>query len=132
MSEVDKGGRPKIPIDFAKLADMCAILCTKAECAHLLGCSEDTIDRRLVEETGEGFAAFYEKHSSQGKSSLRRAQFSTAMSGNATMQIWLGKQWLGQRDTQYIAGDEEAAPLVVNMITRAAVGDVRVTNGPDS
>jgi hypothetical protein len=30
--------------------------------------------------------------------SLRRAQFRAAENGNATMLIWLRKQWLGQRD----------------------------------
>jgi len=30
--------------------------------------------------------------------SLRRAQIKTALDGNPTMQIWLGKQYLGQHD----------------------------------
>ena len=29
---------------------------------------------------------------------LQAKQFNSAMKGNITMQIWLGKQWLGQRD----------------------------------
>lgn len=33
-----------------------------------------------------------------GRTSLRRAQFATAIKGNATMQIWLGKQLLEQRE----------------------------------
>jgi hypothetical protein len=33
-----------------------------------------------------------------GKSALRQAQWETALSGNATMLIWLGKQELGQKD----------------------------------
>jgi hypothetical protein len=32
--------------------------------------------------------------------SLRRAQLETALGGNATMQIWLGKQLLGQKDSR--------------------------------
>ena len=30
--------------------------------------------------------------------SLRRQQFKSAEAGNVTMQIWLGKQYLGQTD----------------------------------
>jgi len=33
-----------------------------------------------------------------GKSSLRRIQWKSALGGNTTMQIWLGKQYLQQRD----------------------------------
>jgi len=33
-----------------------------------------------------------------GRSSLRRLQWKSATNGNITMQIWLGKQYLGQRD----------------------------------
>lgn len=38
------------------------------------------------------------KGRADGRSSLRRMQFQTAEKGNPTMQIWLGKQLLGQRD----------------------------------
>ena len=33
-----------------------------------------------------------------GRASLRRMQFKAAEQGNATMQIWLGKQYLDQKD----------------------------------
>ena len=50
----------------------------------------------------ENFSDFLEKHQSEGKASLRKAQFNNALAGNATMQIWLGKQFLGQRDLKEI------------------------------
>ena len=40
----------------------------------------------------------------QGKASLRRMQYGAANKGNVTMQIWLGKQYLGQNDKQEITG----------------------------
>ena len=40
----------------------------------------------------------HEEGKSEGRASLRRAQFTSAVNGNATMQIWLGKQMLGQRE----------------------------------
>jgi hypothetical protein len=45
-----------------------------------------------------GFSGAYEKGLENGKSSLRRLQWKAALGGNITMQIWLGKQYLGQRD----------------------------------
>jgi hypothetical protein len=33
-----------------------------------------------------------------GRKSLRRMQYESATKGNIAMQIWLGKQYLGQRD----------------------------------
>ena len=94
----DKGGRPRLEIDFGQLEELCKIQCTKRECAAVLGVSEDTLDRRVREETGEGFAAFHRKHIEFGQASLRRAQFAKAIKGHPTMLIWLGKQYLGQRD----------------------------------
>lgn len=40
----------------------------------------------------------HEEGKSEGRASLRRAQFTSAINGNATMQIWLGKQMLEQRE----------------------------------
>ncbi len=103
-----QGGRPRVEIDMELLANMVSIQCTRAECAGVLGVSESTIDRRLMEDTGEGFEAFYKKHSDDGKVSLRRAQFKTATEdGNPTMLIWLGKQILHQKD---ISRQESTGP----------------------
>jgi hypothetical protein len=40
-----------------------------------------------------------------GKASLRRMQFKAAEDGNVTMLIWLGKQFLGQKDQRHIDGE---------------------------
>ncbi len=93
-----QGGRPRLEFDMKILEGMATIMCTAEECAAVLGVSEDTIDRRLHEETGAGFAEFRKKHGDTGRRSLRRAQFDLAIGGHATMLIWLGKQWLGQED----------------------------------
>ena len=34
-----------------------------------------------------------------GKKSLRRAQFQKALNGDTKMMVWLGKQYLGQKDS---------------------------------
>lgn len=94
------GGRPKKEIDYQKLEALCKIQCTGEECASVLGVDYDTINNRLIEDGEGGFSEFFKKHSEGGKASLRRLQWKNAESGNVTMQIWLGKQYLAQSDKQ--------------------------------
>lgn len=95
--------RPRTEIDQAQFEKLCAIQCTLKEIAGWFDCSEDTIERwckqTYKDEAGNpvGFADAYKKHSVDGKISLRRFQFAMA-EHNTSMAIWLGKQWLGQRD----------------------------------
>jgi hypothetical protein len=112
-----QGGRPRKEIDMEQLANMAGIQCTATECAGVLNVSEDTLDRRLKEETGEGFAEFYKKHSVGGKVSLRRAQFKAATEQlNPTMLIWLGKQMLGQKDISRLERTgPDGAPVAVEV-----------------
>jgi hypothetical protein len=46
----DEGGRPRIELDVDLLAKLCQLQCSAKECSHVLGMSEDTLDRRLKEE----------------------------------------------------------------------------------
>jgi hypothetical protein len=46
-------------------------------------------------------------------SSLRRKQFEVAMEGHPTMLIWLGKQYLDQRDKNEVTG-VDGQPLQMN------------------
>jgi len=48
------------------------------------------------------FADYYKRRQGKGHVSLRRSQVQNALNGSTTMQIWLGKQWLGQSDKQEI------------------------------
>ena len=82
--------RPEIEIDATLVEKLASIQCSKSEIAAIVGCSVDTLDRRFAEQMHKG-----REH---GKMSLRRRQFDVANKGNATMLIWLGKQWLSQRD----------------------------------
>ena len=78
--------------------DLGKIQSTHSELAAVLNVSIETVKRRLKED--EEFRASYEKGLEHGKSSLRRIQWKNALGGNTTMQIWLGKQYLGQQDRQ--------------------------------
>ena len=78
------------------------IHCTKSEIAGVLGMSTRTLDRRLKEIGEENFDTLYKKNLSHGNVSLRRMQWRQADKGNTAMQIWLGKQYLGQQDKQQV------------------------------
>lgn len=97
-------GRPKIQIDNEQFKKLCELQCTKEEIAGFFNCSEDTIENYCKNEYGECFSQVFKKLSYSGKMSLRRYQFELAKH-NASMAIFLGKQYLGQKD--YPDSDEE-------------------------
>jgi hypothetical protein len=99
----NKGGRPKKSIDFDALEKLCNIQCTAEEIASYFEISVDTLDRHIKERFGIGFAEYFAQNRGKGKISLRRAQFQSAISGNTTMLVWLGKNWLSQTDKQEIS-----------------------------
>lgn len=90
------GGRPRIEIDYKQVEQLAAMQCTDEEIAAVLGVERNTIRRRKKDD--EQFCSAYKKGQERGKASLRRMQFKAAEGGNATMLIWLGKQYLGQSD----------------------------------
>ena len=94
-------GRPRIEIDKEQFEKLCVIQCTLAEIASWFNCSEDTIERWCKREYKETFAETYKNYSGKGKISLRRFQFKLA-EHNVSMAIFLGKQYLGQKDQQDI------------------------------
>lgn len=92
MSETTRGpGRPKADIDMVLVQKLASIHCTLREIADIIGVDKETIRNRCGRELELGKA--------QGKASLRRRQWEVAESGNATMLIWLGKQYLEQSDS---------------------------------
>jgi hypothetical protein len=95
-----KMGRPKIAIDYDLFDKLCSIQCTQEEIASIMNVSVDTLERRCRREKKQTFAEYYDKKRAGGKMSLRRKQYEIAQSGNVTMLIWLGKQYLGQSEKQ--------------------------------
>lgn len=85
-------------IDQAQFEKLCAILCTEEDIAGFFSVSVDTIERWCKRTYKQTFAEVYKKKSATGRVSLRRKQYEVAMGGNVGMLIWLGKQFLGQRD----------------------------------
>ena len=90
--------RPLIPIDWEQVDKMCAIQCTGEEIANVLSVDYDTLASACKREQSCSFSDYIKQKKSSGRMSLRRKQYTTAMDGNATMLVWLGKNWLGQTD----------------------------------
>ena len=71
----------------------------------------------VSEQGRRDFRLAYEKGQENGKISLRRIQFKLA-ERNATMGIWLGKQYLGQREMTYETSEpidlKEFAEVIAN------------------
>lgn len=103
-------GRPKKEIDKKIFENLCGLQCTLEEIAGVFDCSADTIERWCKREYGETFAETYKKHSAKGKMSLRRTQFKLAEK-SAAMAIFLGKNYLGQKDN-IIETDEQTLQAV--------------------
>jgi hypothetical protein len=119
MNEIEKKnsvGRPIIEIDLDMVEKLCSIQCTAEEIAYSLGVSEDTLDLRLKDAGYANFTEFYKKYSSGGKISLRRSQWKSADGGNVTMQIWLGKQHLGQRDKLEELSTETSSVEIIHTV----------------
>ena len=105
-------GRPRkvLTEEALKLIESLAhIMCTDEEIAGILDVSVDT----LLNEDNKGlFRSAIEKGKQGGKASLRREQWKLAQKGNASMLIWLGKQWLGQTDkVEQTTSFEDLTPL---------------------
>ena len=94
-----KGQTPaKDKINKAQFENLCGMWCTLIEIAEFFGVSEDTVESWCKDTYGERFSDIYKKKCSKGNISLRRWQLKSAEKGNVTMQIWLGKQHLGQKE----------------------------------
>ena len=84
-------GRPKKEIDYDIVEKLANIQCTQEEIAGFLNLSVRTLQR------DEEFCRIYKKGQENGKMSLRRMQYKLAEK-NTAMAIFLGKQYLGQKD----------------------------------
>ncbi len=91
-------GRPKAEIDWDRVGKMCEAGASGVGIAATLGIDEGTLRKRSETDHNCSFSEFSRQKKAKGDELLRVAQFNTAMKGNVTMQIWLGKQRLSQSD----------------------------------
>ena len=90
-------GPPEKIINWELFEQLCALQCTQSEICSMLKVNEDTLRKGCKETFGEDYSALYKRNSEVGKISVRRYQFVQAKT-KPNMAIWLGKQWLGQKE----------------------------------
>ena len=95
-------GRDKTVIPPEEVYKLAQIGCKDIEIADWFGIDSNTLRYNFSVELTKGREAL--------KQSLRRAQLNTALSGNATMLIFLGKQYLGQSDNPISDDSDKVLP----------------------
>lgn len=119
--------RPRVPINWEIFDALCTVHATLREIAGYFRCSVDTIERACVREKRQTFAEYSELLQGAGICSLRRAQWSKAMSrgGDTRMLIHLGEQYLDQRRKSDLTTAGQAMPA--GHVTQVwEIGDRRI------
>ena len=112
-----KRGRPRKEIDWEAVERLAMIQCTQQEIASFIG-----VDINTLRQHSE-FLTIYNKGQDAGKMSLRRKQWAALEKGNNTMLIWLGKQYLGQRDRHDVEHGGEVTSKVITVPLAESLGD---------
>lgn len=90
--------RPRKEIDQKQFENLCGLQCTLEEICGWFGCCTDTLEAWCKRTYKQDFSEVFRQKRGLGKISLRRSQWRLAEK-NANMAIWLGKQYLDQKDT---------------------------------
>lgn len=113
-----KIGRPRKQIDRTQFEKLCGLQCTISEFCAFFNCDDKTLSRWCHDTYGMSFSEIFKIKRGIGQLSLRRYQFQLAEK-NATMAIWLGKQYLGQRDEVAIDhGNNELMESLTQLIRK--------------
>lgn len=112
-------GRPKSldSVDFEQVKLFGKFRATHETMAEHFGVSVRTIERYMKDEEEE-FCRVYKKAFSECKMSLAEAQVRSALDGNATLLIWLGKQHLGQVDKSEVKQEVEIKTITINRVSK--------------
>jgi hypothetical protein len=109
-----KPGRKPMPIDWNHVGILAGLHATQDEIAGYLNISKTQLTLRYeIEHDGETLGDFIRSKRDGGKAKLRVLQMESAKTGSVPMQIFLGKNWLGQSDKIEHAATEKS-PLFLN------------------
>lgn len=93
---------------------LCRMQATGKEIMSFFEADKVVIDKYCKRTYQRTFEKTKEMLSDGGKMSLRRKQMGVALDGNVTMLIWLGKQYLDQKDSPVVFTEENDYPDVTN------------------
>lgn len=116
-------GRPRVPLSAAILEELVADGATMEEVADLHGVVRQTLYNRIEQEPA--FLGALKRGRARAYATLRKTQVTLARAGNPAMLIWLGKQWLGQREPRVDDAPPDDNPLASTAIwpSKAEAGD---------
>lgn len=84
-------------IDKKQFENLCGLQCTLLEICDFFDVEDDTLNSWCKKTYGTTFSEVFKRKRGKGQISLRRMQWKLAEK-NAAMAIFLGKQYLGQKD----------------------------------
>ena len=84
-------------IDKKQFENLCGLQCTLLEICDFFDVEDDTLNSWCKKTYGTTFSEVFKVKRGKGQISLRRMQWKLAEK-NPTMAIFLGKQYLGQKD----------------------------------
>ena len=84
-------------IDKKQFENLCGLQCTLLEICDAFDVEDDTLNSWCKKTYGTTFSEVFKLKRGKGQISLRRMQWKLAEK-NAAMAIFLGKQYLGQKD----------------------------------
>jgi len=97
----DNRGKKYKTHDQEMIKRLASTMCTYEEIGYIIGMTGAGVKKRFSKAIEEGRA--------KGKASVRQAQFEKALAGDTRMQIWLGRNYLDQKDDPN--GEEHSTPL---------------------
>ena len=108
FDKVATKGRPRLKLNnlgIEIVTKLAGFMCTEEEIASFLDVTVETLHNK---ENYNTFLECIKNGQNIGKVSLRQNQFNLSKT-NPTMAIWLGKQYLGQRDNIIETSNSESA-----------------------
>jgi len=100
-------------IDIEELQRWVRAGATIVEVAKRLGIGVRTLNNRLAEPE---FRKKWDEAQGELYISLRAKQVALALTGNPTMLIWLGKQYLGQKERSEVSGTGAGGAITLEML----------------
>lgn len=121
-----KGGRPMkvlTPKGLEQVAILSQYMATDEEIAAALSDEHEriTVDTLVNPNNKEAFSEYKQKGQNKGKVSLRAWQFQSAKNGNVSMQMYLGKVYLKQREYEE---KEQSVPAININVSAATAEDI--------
>lgn len=106
--------RPKTDIDWKRVDELLVAQCDGVGIASILGIHPNTLYLNCEQDHKMSFSAYSQQKRGEGKELLRAKQYELALNGDKTMLVWLGKQYLNQREKvdNDISVSEKVQPII--------------------